>query len=101
MSSQTRTIIISNITVSIFNYLHLKYGQALSCPCSADTISYNKFVSHAIVVDPVCSSIFISEQWVQALYMTDASHYISMDFRKTASSQVSKDLSEKAKGTDP
>ncbi len=96
MSPQTRIVTVSNITPSLFNYLRLNYGQTLSCPCSADTVVYSNFVSNTISFDPVCSSVFISRQWIEALYMTNASQYISMDFRATASSQVSENLFERA-----
>ena len=43
-------------------------------------------------MDPVCSSVFTSQKWIEALYMTNASHYPPKDFRATASSQVSENM---------
>ena len=94
MSPQTRLITVSNITPLYFNHLRLNYGQTLSCPCTIDTIPYSNFVSNNISFDPVCSSIFTSRQWIEALYITNASRYLVYDFRTTASSQVNQDVLE-------
>ncbi len=92
MKPQSRTVSISHVTPLIFNELHVKYGKTLSCPCSKDTIPYKAFVSNTTTFHPVCSSIFVTQQWIEALYLKDASRYGVTDFRTTASSQVRQDL---------
>ncbi|CAF1085874.1 unnamed protein product [Adineta steineri] len=87
MNSQTRLYSISNITPDLFTKLYYEYGQSLSCPCTTTNIPYNKFTSTIITYKPICSSIFVSEQWIKALYMPNSSTYLVMDFRTTASSQ--------------
>jgi hypothetical protein len=87
---QSRTINISEVTPLIFNELYLKYGETLSCPCSTNAIPYKDFVSNTITFHPICSSIFVSQQWIAALYFENASAYGMPDFRTSASSQVSK-----------
>ncbi|CAF0999681.1 unnamed protein product [Adineta steineri] len=87
MKPQSRTIIISPVTPIIFNQLYLKYAETLSCPCSTVTIPYSAFVNNTITFHPICSSIFVSQQWIQALYFPNASTYGVPDFRTTASSQ--------------
>ncbi|CAF0767197.1 unnamed protein product [Adineta steineri] len=87
MNSQARLYSISNITPDLFTKLHYEYGQSLSCPCTTTNIPYNKFTSTIITYKPICSSIFVSEQWIKALYMPNSSTYLVMDFRTTASSQ--------------
>ncbi|UJR29678.1 hypothetical protein I4U23_017226 [Adineta vaga] len=84
---QSRTIVVSKITPSIFKELYLQHAETLSCPCSIITMSYKSFISNAITFHPVCSSFFVSQQWIKALYLTDASTYGASDFRTTASSQ--------------
>jgi hypothetical protein len=86
---QTRTIKIPDITPSLFNQLRLEYGETLSCPCSTTAVSYKIFVSNTISFHPVCSSVFVSQQWIEALYLAYASEFLVMDFRTTASAQVS------------
>ncbi|CAF0935223.1 unnamed protein product [Adineta steineri] len=73
MKPQSRSITISNITPDIFEELHLKHGPTLLCPCSNASVPYKIFISNTITHHPVCSSIFVSQQWIQALYLVDAS----------------------------
>ncbi|UJR13165.1 hypothetical protein I4U23_000188 [Adineta vaga] len=87
VSPQTRFITISNITPSVFNQLRNEHGETLSCPCSTTTITYRNFVFNSISFHPVCSSIFISEEWIDTLYFSNASAFLVMDFRTTAYSQ--------------
>jgi hypothetical protein len=88
MKPQLRTIMVSPITPSVFKQLSLEHGQTLSCPCSTIIVPYKEFVTHTVTRHSVCSSIFISQQWIQALHLPDASTYGTGDFRTTASSQV-------------
>ncbi|UJR19493.1 hypothetical protein I4U23_022622 [Adineta vaga] len=85
--TESKTIIISNITPDIFNQLYFEHNQTLSCPCSTITIPYKKFLSNNITLHPVCSSIFISKEWIEGLYFKNASSYGIWDFRKIAYSQ--------------
>ncbi|CAF4177800.1 unnamed protein product, partial [Adineta steineri] len=84
---QTRIITVPNITPSLFKQLRIDYGETLSCPCSSTTMAYSEFVSNTIIFHPVCSSMFVSQQWIEALYLSNASAFLVMDFRTTASSQ--------------
>lgn len=82
-------MIISDITPELFNELYLKHSNKLSCPCSTIAIPYKNFVRNKITYHPVCSSIFVSNQWVDALYLSNATRYVPTDFRSIASAQVS------------
>jgi hypothetical protein len=88
MKPHSRTVIISPVTPTIFEQLHLKYNKTLACPCSNGTVPYKNFVSNTIKYHPVCSSTFVGQKWIEALYFPDASRYGVTDFRTTASSQV-------------
>jgi hypothetical protein len=92
MEIQPQTIVVSDITPAIFNQLHLEHAEALSCPCSKINIPYRAFVINTIAFHPVCSSIFVREQWIKAFYLKDASKYGTGDFRTTAYSQVNQFL---------
>ncbi|CAF1356663.1 unnamed protein product [Adineta steineri] len=80
-------ITISPITPIIFNQLYREYNETLSCPCSTTMVPYKNFVSQKFTFHPVCSSIFVSQQWIEALYLFNATKYVPFDFRTTASSQ--------------
>ena len=86
---QSRLITNSNINSALFDQLYLEHGATLSCPCSTVAVPYKTFVSHTITTHAVCSSIFVSDPWIQALNVPNRSTYLLMDFRTTASSQVS------------
>ncbi|CAF3640575.1 unnamed protein product [Adineta steineri] len=85
LNPQSRLVTISHVTPSIINQLRLEHGETLSCPCSAISMPYKDFVSHAISFDPVCTSVFTSQQWIEALYIPD---FLTKDFRQSASHQV-------------
>ena len=88
MTPQTVTMTISNITPITFHQLHLEHAKTLSCPCSTISVPYKTFVSNIIQFHPICSSVFITQQWIEALYLSTASSFDALDFRKTAYSQV-------------
>ena len=88
MRPESRTITTSPITPDLFEQLYVKHSKTLSCPCSKDAIPYKVFVSTIIKFHPVCSSIFIREEWSRTLYLSDASRYGTLDFRTTANFQV-------------
>ncbi|CAF4079112.1 unnamed protein product, partial [Adineta steineri] len=83
----SRQMKVTPVSSSIYYDLKDKYDDMLSCPCSNVTIPYEDFVSNPITSHPVCSSVFISNQWFEALYSTDASKHGVADFRTTASHQ--------------
>ncbi|CAF3731788.1 unnamed protein product [Adineta steineri] len=87
MQIESSTVTESDIAPDIFDRLYSKYNETLSCPCSITSISYKNFVSNTIKLHPVCSSRFVSEEWIHALYLSNASRYGVSDFRTTASSQ--------------
>ncbi|UJR19648.1 hypothetical protein I4U23_022782 [Adineta vaga] len=89
IKTESKTVVISNITPDIFDQLYAEHGQALTCPCSTITIPYINFVSNNVTMHPVCSSVFVTKEWIEGLYVANASYYESWDFRKTAYSQVS------------
>ncbi|UJR34666.1 hypothetical protein I4U23_027443 [Adineta vaga] len=87
IKSQSRTVTISPVTPLIFDQLHSDHIKTLSCPCSTVTMPYETFVSHTIIYYPICTSTFVSQQWIQSFYIPNASTYGVADFRTTAYSQ--------------
>ncbi|CAF1225950.1 unnamed protein product [Adineta ricciae] len=57
------------------------------CPCSTITIPYQNVTVNNVTTHPICSSVFISREWVTKLYFENASEYGVWDFRTTAYSQ--------------
>ncbi|UJR38718.1 hypothetical protein I4U23_031383 [Adineta vaga] len=87
MTSHSQTITVSPITLNRFKQLYFDYAETLSCPCSTISVPHKEFISNNITFHPICSSIFVSKEWIQALYLINASDYGRGDFRVTAKSQ--------------
>ncbi|CAF1022237.1 unnamed protein product [Adineta steineri] len=87
VSPQDRLITVTNITPELFSQLSIEHADTLSCPCSTIAVPYEILVSNTISFHPVCSSIYVSKEWIQALYLSYASSLLVTDFRTTAKSQ--------------
>jgi len=87
INPQVRSVIFTDIDSKKFSKLYSQYGDSLSCPCSTISISYETFVSNTITFHPVCSSFFVNQQWIDALYIPSRSKFGVGDFRTTAVSQ--------------
>ena len=58
------------------------------CPCSHLTISYGAFISIQASFHQVCSSDFVSDRWIEAIFFGSNSTYFSfLDFRTYGSAQ--------------
>lgn len=83
-------VTIHNPSVITFQELNEKYSTTLHCPCLMNTMAYKEFAVMDTRIHQICSSDFISDEWINALYVHDASRYSAIDFRTTASAQVIK-----------
>lgn len=92
VNPQSRTETQLNMSLNIFKELYVKYGESLSCPCSQIHIPHKDFTLNKIRFHSICSSIFITDQWIDALYQIDGSGFDTLDFRQTAHSQVNEDF---------
>jgi len=61
----TKTITINNPTVDKYVELYYRYSQTLSCPCTKTSISYEDILEIQYSFHQICSSIFITEDWIQ------------------------------------
>ncbi|CAF1367232.1 unnamed protein product, partial [Adineta ricciae] len=84
---ETETVAVSPITLGVFDQLYAERSETLTCPCSTVTIPYNKFLLNIVKMHPVCSSIFVSKEWIDGLYLENAGLYGVWDFRKSAYGQ--------------
>ncbi|CAF1453655.1 unnamed protein product [Rotaria sordida] len=58
------------------------------CPCSRISLSYGHFVSIQTRFHQVCSSDFVSNRWIKAIfYDSDATYFYRADFRTIGSAQ--------------
>lgn len=90
---QTKVVSIYNPTLKHYQHLQKKYSTSLSCLCSLTAIPYQDFVTIETKLHQICSSDFVSEKWIRALYLSNGSIHGVLDFRATASAQVRKNHS--------
>ncbi|CAF2956088.1 unnamed protein product [Rotaria sp. Silwood2] len=87
LSWQKIIVTIHNPSLKTYQQLQDKYSATLNCPCLINTMPYKQFIIAEMTMHQICSSDFISKQWIHALFIPDASRYSAIDFRTTASSQ--------------
>ncbi|CAF4893027.1 unnamed protein product [Rotaria sp. Silwood1] len=84
LNSQIQSIKVSSPTELIFEQLQLQYSSSLSCSCSRISIQYSKFISiKPIVYHQICSSVFISSNFIQLLWDNESleSYYYDVDMK--------------------
>ncbi|CAF1542995.1 unnamed protein product [Adineta ricciae] len=84
LATQTTIITISSPTQKQFEQLQLKYSIDLKCPCKQFSIPYKEFISVKVKYNEICSSDFVSQQWIDYLYFESLSYYHPLDFRRNA-----------------
>ncbi|CAF1333734.1 unnamed protein product [Adineta ricciae] len=87
LQQQTKIITINQPSIEVYRQLQFEYSDTLNCPCSALTILYETFTNIQITFHQICSSIFVTEQWISSLFFSQNGLYLPIDFRTTGSSQ--------------
>ncbi|CAF4031279.1 unnamed protein product, partial [Adineta steineri] len=82
-STQVRTKTIQNPSQMIFKNLNEKYMSTLQCPCSSIANSYELFTSLSPTFHPICSSLFLSNDWIVSIsdMLISYAAYDPLDFR--------------------
>ncbi len=88
VSWKTKVVTIYNPSLNIYEQLQKEYPTTLNCPCTTSSMPYKNFITTKIDMHQICSGDFISQEWINAFHIPDASRYGAMDFRTTANSQV-------------
>jgi hypothetical protein len=87
LESVTKTVNVKTPTLAQYSQLYASYPQSLTCPCAQISINYEKFLHVEYSFHQVCSSIFVTENWIN--YLTTAYGAIILypsDFRWTGPS---------------
>jgi len=82
--TQTRTV--KQPTVSVYMELQKQYSQTLICPCTQIGINYEQFISFHPAFHQICSSDFITTQWVKLFAYPHDSLIYTLDLRSIAPS---------------
>ncbi|CAF1027933.1 unnamed protein product [Adineta ricciae] len=86
LSIEIKTFIIDKPSQITYEKLQKNHASTLLCPCSTNTILYRNFLSISPVYHEICSSGFISDQWLTSLHNINRTRYYQLDFRATATS---------------
>jgi hypothetical protein len=80
---RVKSVTIENPPQTIFEKLHDKYPSTLQCPCSRIVNPYKLFTSLSPIYHPVCSSLFISDEWIISISSLNIinSVFDSLDFQ--------------------
>ncbi|UJR38833.1 hypothetical protein I4U23_031498 [Adineta vaga] len=82
MDSQTIIVTLEHPTEEQFKTLPID----VQCPCSQVSISYGDFTSIQTIFHPICSSTFISDEWIRTINSgSNATRFKQTDFRKYGS----------------
>ncbi|CAF1618923.1 unnamed protein product [Adineta ricciae] len=101
LTSQSTLITISQPTKEQFQQLELKHSTSLKCPCKELLIPYGDFINIRVKYNEICSSNFISQEWIDYFYFENISYYHPLDFRRNApfKFQLLRTLCQQAKQT--
>ncbi|CAF1287551.1 unnamed protein product [Adineta ricciae] len=61
--------------------LNSSYSQTLSCPCKQISISYKAILDVNYTFHQICTSIFVSEEWINTIPKADPTSINPNDFR--------------------
>ncbi|CAF0854600.1 unnamed protein product [Adineta steineri] len=81
----TKTINVPAPALTKYEQLYSKYSQTLTCPCQHISINYEKFLSIEYTFHQVCTSFFITEEWISYLMMSNEATSAYINFQWTAS----------------
>lgn len=85
-STEMTIIHVSNPSLSIYEDLQHWFSATLRCPCTRTSIVYRNFISLAPIFHQVCSSDFVTDQWLEILRKGYAAE-MDIDWRNKAWSQ--------------
>jgi hypothetical protein len=77
----TQTVTIKQPSVNVYTDLQTKYSQTLICPCTNISINYEQFISFHPTFHQVCSSDFVTTQWVNYFKVNSSVNIGSFDLR--------------------
>ena len=81
----TKTFTVQSPTFEQYSQLYSQYSQTLTCPCTQISINYENFIHIQYTLHQVCTSFFITDQWLYYFNPPVLTNYFSDDFRWTGS----------------
>ncbi|CAF1441651.1 unnamed protein product [Adineta ricciae] len=82
-----------------YNNLRNKYSATLSCPCSDISVTYSRFIKLNPSYHQICSSDFVTQQWIEYLYNENRTYEKSFYAVASVQFQVLSSLCKQAQET--
>ena len=86
--TETIHVVIHDPTLETYETLYSKYVETLKCPCSQIAVKYSQFIDIVPIYHQVCSSSFVTDEWIEASYRKNGSYLWPMDVRTTISAHA-------------
>ena len=80
----TQTVTIQQPSINLYIELQSKYSQTLICPCTQIEVDYEQFISYHPTFHQICSSDFITPQWMIYVSRNNNGYVVATDFRNIA-----------------
>ncbi|CAF1529656.1 unnamed protein product [Adineta ricciae] len=82
-----------------YNVLLSKYSTTLNCPCSDISITYDQFIKMSPSYHQICSSDFVTQQWIEFLYTENRTYEKSFYAVASAQFQILSSLCKQVQET--
>ena len=76
-----KTITINTSTLNQYSILYDNYPQFLTCPCTKISITYDQLVHVTYTPHQMCSSGFVTDDWINYILQSWTSSLLLLDFR--------------------
>ena len=84
-SEQNRIETIEKPSLSVYKNLQKRYPETLQCPCEKVSIPNMNFLVLNASFHPVCNSEFVSQRWIDYLFVSNSSSIWPIDARRSLS----------------
>ncbi|CAF1183739.1 unnamed protein product [Rotaria magnacalcarata] len=85
LATATKTLTLKQPTSDQYAQLYDKYQASITCPCTQISIDYGIFIHVNYTLHQVCTSAFVTKDWVTYLRIAQGTQFFSVfDFRLTS-----------------
>ncbi|CAF1296227.1 unnamed protein product [Adineta ricciae] len=81
-----KTVTMKSPSFTDYTHINITYSETLTCPCTKISIDYKEIVRINYTFHQICSSVFITEGWIEYIYDNRGDDLWSRDFRVKAPS---------------
>lgn len=78
---RTHSTTLDNFSIDTFEELQSFYPETINVPCTQVSNPYYKFIESRPKFHEICSSPFISQEWISSLFVPHATYHNPLDLR--------------------